>query len=365
MLQHLRRLARRSAATLGAAAGLALAAAPAHAQFSSLTFFGDSFTDTGNGDLLSGTILGTDFTPSPPYAPGVASNGPVWAQVLATALARPFDAAPSFTGGNNFAIGTARTGLTGGVVPPGSLGPLPPGTPLPVGMQTQLGVHNGVCPPLVPCPPARATDPTGLYVIFGGGNDLGDAALLPTDAERAAAAIQAADNIANIATVLYAQGARRFLIPNLPDLGRFPGVGGTPAQPLGTALTNLFNARLGLGLGALNMLPGTSVFALNTNALFANILADAATGGTRYGITNTTLPCLAAPFGVGLPCETALFADAQHPTARVHALLGGAAARLVTTGVNVTPIPEPGTIALVAGGLAVLGAGAARRRRAA
>jgi phospholipase/lecithinase/hemolysin len=59
-----------------------------------------------------------------------------------------------------------------------------------------------------------------------------------------------------------------------------------------------------------------------------------------------------------------VWADTFHPTTRVHALIGDAAFRYVTTGQNVAVIPEPATVALVAGGL-VLVAGVARRKRAA
>ena len=69
-----RSLLRRVAAAVGLAV---VTARGASAQpFTSLTFFGDSFTDTGNGDILSTAILGVDLTPSPPYFPGRASNGP-------------------------------------------------------------------------------------------------------------------------------------------------------------------------------------------------------------------------------------------------------------------------------------------------
>src|ERR1041384_4249839 len=43
--------------------------------FTSVTYFGDSFTDTGNGDILAGLLGVPDLTPTPPYFPGRASNG--------------------------------------------------------------------------------------------------------------------------------------------------------------------------------------------------------------------------------------------------------------------------------------------------
>ena len=356
MLRHALGALRRSAARLAAATLLAVGAAPAHAQFSSVTFFGDSFTDTGNGDLLSGLLLGADLTPSPPYAPGVASNGAVWAQTFAAALGRPGDATaalgPGGLGGRNYAVGTARTGI----------GPVFQG--LGAGMQAQAAVHAGGCPPALAafCPPARTGDATGLYVLFGGANDVRDAAALGDAAARTAALETAANNLATIATGLYGQGARRFLLPSLPNLGRTPDVVGTPTGRLLGELTDEFNGLLRARLGLLRTAPGIDVFGLRLDNLFENVLRDARRGGTRYGITDVTRPCLPPPFGLGLDCSTALFADALHPTTRAHDLIAAAAYARVVRGTDVTVIPEPATVVLLGGGLLALGAVGARRR---
>jgi outer membrane lipase/esterase len=308
--------------------------APAAAQLpTSLTFLGDSFTDTGNGDIIAGLVLGTDLTPSPPYAPGRASNGLLWADYLAAAFGRVPDANPSLLGGRNFAVGTARTGF-------GTVGPFA------INMRSQLAT---VPPPLV--------DPTGLYAIFGGANDVGDALSAVNPFLSVATA---AGNIATIVSDLYGLGARSFLVPNLPNVGLAPGVVGTPASaPLG-ALTDAFNAALAANLAGLSALPGIQIYGLDLHQLFENILLDAAQGGPRYGLTNTTLPCFAVP----IPCATSVFVDQEHPTTAAHQLIAQAAFQRVAFGQDVRAIPEPSTIALVAGGLLVLG-GIARRRRAA
>src|SRR5690349_17724735 len=82
-------------------------------RYSSLTFFGDSFTDMGMADLLAALGGIPDPTSTPPYAPGTFTNGPTWAGYFAQLLGHPADAAPALAGGNNFAIGGARTGLLG------------------------------------------------------------------------------------------------------------------------------------------------------------------------------------------------------------------------------------------------------------
>jgi phospholipase/lecithinase/hemolysin len=58
-----------------------------------------------------------------------------------------------------------------------------------------------------------------------------------------------------------------------------------------------------------------------------------------------------------------VFFDGLHPSSAAHQLIGNAAYQLVAFDQNVAVVPEPATIALVGGGLLVLGAGAARRRR--
>lgn len=341
------------AAALTAATPAAAVAQP----FSSLTFFGDSYTDSGNGDILA-TLLGApDPTPSPPYAPGYISNGPTWAAYFAAALGRPGDAAPALLpfGARNYAIGTARTGLTGGF------------GAVPLGMLSQLGVHNGACAFGPVCPPGRAGDPTGLYTLFGGGNDVFDAAALASAADREAALQAAVNNLATIATALYAGGARSFLVPNVSDVGQFPAGLANPAGParLG-ALSARFNDLLAARLALLDAtLPGSTFYGLSLDALFDNIRRDARTGGARYGITNTTVPCFPPPFGAGLPsCEGSAFVDPLHATTAVHELIAEAAYRRVVFGVDVVAIPEPATVVLLAGGLVLIAAwGRARSAR--
>ena len=83
-----------------------------------------------------------------------------------------------------------------------------------------------------------------------------------------------------------------------------------------------------------------------------------------YGFANTSVPCL-LNFGTPaqIPCDVSVFADEFHPTGRAHAVVAQAAYDLVVGGRNVAAIPEPSTVALLAGGLVVLAVGARRRVR--
>jgi outer membrane lipase/esterase len=222
---------------------------------------------------------------------------------------------------------------------------------------------------------ARVVDPNGLYTIFGGANNVFDAAANPDPVARAAAVTGALDDIQTIALALRARGASRFLIPFMPNVGltpqaRFIDTFVAPGYVANaTAMAQSFNLQLAGRLAALDLLPGVSqVLGLRLDLLLENIRADAMTGGGRYGITNVTLPCIAEPprFPIAAPsCASALFSDPRHVSGRTHELIADAATRLVLTGQNVTAIPEPGTVALVATGLGVLALGARRRRRAA
>lgn len=313
-----------------------LAAPSAGAQFTptSLTFFGDSFTDTGNGDLLSALYLGFDLTPSPPYAPGRISNGFNYADYITQRFGFGSVATASLLGGQNYAIGTATTGAFGG-------------GGLPIGMLSQFGMFSG------------PTDASGLYVLFGGANDLRVVAGL--NVAQQDLAIQAAlTNLGAIAGGLYAQGARNFLIPSLPDLGRTPNALVSSNSAVLSAATARFNQQLATHLATWQFVfPNANFLGLHLDNLFSNILTDAAQGGSRYGLTNAAVPCFALP----VPCSTSVFADDLHPTTAAHQLISDAMYNRVVNGVDVAVVPEPSTVLLVGAGLLACAVGARRRVR--
>ncbi len=170
------------------------------ASFTSLSIFGDSMTDTGNVFLATGGAV-----PTAPYFSGRFSDGPVWVETLAEQLGFPGASTASLAGGNNYAFGGARTGAAGAPVP---------------GLLAQSA---GLWGPLHPL-----ADPTGLFVLVGGGNDMRDArSAFQTDspadqAGRQAAAEAAVANLLANLNFLASKGAKNALIGNLPDLGATP-----------------------------------------------------------------------------------------------------------------------------------------------
>jgi outer membrane lipase/esterase len=322
---------------------LAPAALDAQGPFSSVTFFGDSYVDTGNAFLLSG---GTQ-PPSPPYFQGRFSNGPVWSEYLAQSLGRPTDAAPVFltrAASGVYAVAGARTGPGG---------------------QTSTATQVGSYLTRPGGTPGQVSDPTGLYALFAGGNDLRDAGALGTAAARQAEAAAAAQRVITQAGALAQGGARNVLLFSLPSLGATPEARTIPGRPaIQDELAATFNATLAAGLAGLSgSFGGTTFFNLRIDNLLTNILLDAQSGGGLYGITDTTRPCFGPPFGPAnpAPCDVSLWADDLHPTTRTHALIGAAAFRYVTTGQNVAVIPEPATVLLVGAGVVVTGLIARRR----
>jgi phospholipase/lecithinase/hemolysin len=123
------------------------------------------------------------------------------------------------------------------------------------------------------------------------------AATLASPVQRQLAVTPAAANRAGIASGLVARGARNFLIPFLPDVGAAPLYALAPARrTVASGLPSAFTALLGTGVRGLDALPGVNAFGLTLVNLLTTIRIDAAQGGPRDGMTNTTTPsCPVAP----------------------------------------------------------------------
>jgi len=353
---------------------LTLGAAP----FSNIFYFGDSLSDTGNIDNLTFGVV-----PGSPYAAGRFSNGPVWVDYFAylngmssTAPAAGmlldlglFDIEISGDGGNNYAIGGAKTGYGGSLDAYGA----------PSGVLWQVEYYldrsGGV------------SDADALYVLFAGGNDIRDIALAPAD-QRESAAATAAVYIAYSAYLLAQSGATEFLILNAPNIGNTPeSLLVRDNAAAATAVTQAFNSNLGMFMDFLPaFLPGTQFHYLDTYSLFEWLYEDAVNGGPLTGITNATQPCFAGYAGSpGADCSVSLFADDLHPTSLVHLMLAygahalvssaapaltafselspGAAPRMDFAGfAALLAVPEPGSAGLV--GLCLIAAALAPRKRA-
>lgn len=310
-----------------ATASFAASAGP----YSSLVVFGDSLSDSGNNTNLFGigsdpsqVISGNSYVPSFTYASGVYSNGPVWATQFADKLG--LSLTPSVLGGTNYAFGGAQTSY------------YVPGQSTP-SLQMQTGMYikktNG------------AADPTGLYVVAGGGNNLratlveaatalaSGASLETVGGIITAAAFQFATDIGDIVDSLQDAGAKNIIVWNAPNLGLAPAVaaGGPSASDLGTKISQSFNQVL-----AGHLATETDV---KTFDLYG--LVDQATAS---GFTNTKDACGAANPACNTDMSKNLFWDGIHPTTAAHTL--------IAQNMMVTAVPEPETYLLMAMGLVVI-----------
>lgn len=316
-----------------AVAGLIAGTAQAF-PFSSLTIFGDSLSDTGNVQIFS---AGAQPPAGQPYAGGGFSNGPLWTDLLAVSLGTPAAALPSLAGGSNYAWGGART--NGGTIP---------------STQAQVGLNSAGFWGGVPA------DPSGLYVLVAGGNDMRDArtafpGTTPADeAGRQAAADAAINALRGSLQLMAGKGVRNVLVSNIPDLGTTPEAIGLGLAAVSSDATARFNAQLP-GLISFGQGLGLTMSFFDMAGVGAAIRNDALfNGGAVYGITNVLFPCAGFTGSNGSACAVSAFSDALHPSARTHEIFAAAAFAAV--------VPEPATLLLMALGVAALLGSAARRR---
>lgn len=298
--------------------------------FTDVVVFGDSISDVGNAFILS-SLLDPPPVPGFPYFNGRFTNGPNYADVLATNLGLG-PLVPSVMGGTNFAIGGARAGFH----------PDLPDFGIFEQVDTFLDaveVTTGV----------RELDPDTLFVVWGGSNDIRDALFAPDPAMSLNAAAQ---SLFDAVDALAEANAKHIIVPTAPDIGLVPEVLAAPLPGLSETAT-LFSSTL-----------NDTLDALLAELIYVNIirfdsftlLQDAA--ASLFGFTDVDSPCYTGPLeGVSpeeVPSVTCsnpdafLFWDDLHPSARAHLILG----RQMRSAV-----PETTTLALLGIGLAGLGLG--------
>jgi phospholipase/lecithinase/hemolysin len=310
----------------GLSGGLAQANVQA-TNFNKVIVFGDSLSDNGNLLALSTPLVPSVLPfglPPAPYYQGRFSNGIAAVEHLALGLGATLQ---------NYAVGGATTGLLNNQVP---------AIPflLNTGLLSQVNSYTG-----------SAADANALFVVWAGANDF----LNPSGDPNVVIA-QAIGNLTTAVGTLYAQGARSFLLPLLPDLGLTPRLlaQGPVASGQASALTDIFNTALsGSYLSLLNALPGAQFTLFDVAGSQRALTANAA----ALGFTNTNAGCFSGFVDnpVGTVCATPssyVYWDEIHPSARAHEVLG---AQMLAA------VPEPSTYALMALGLLGI---ALRRRQA-
>ncbi|KAA0926945.1 autotransporter domain-containing protein [Psychrobacter sp. ANT_H56B] len=299
----------------------------AHAElYSSVTFFGDSLTDGGYFSPITQGKLGIkesgQFTTNPDN---------VWATSFAEQLGTT--AVPIVylgnQAGNNYAIGGARAGK--------DIVNTDFGVNVPVAsVNTQV---NGYLA-------NKKVDPNGMYVVWGGANDLLAAAANPANAINTISSA-AGSQVAAI-KALKDNGANYILVPNIPDIGLTPTAiaAGAGFQSSGTMLANLYNQTMYSGAVA----TGANIIPLDTFSLLQQVAANP----KAYGFTNMTqkacntsssLLCGSSNLVVPGANESYFFADGIHPSGRAHQMIADYASAIVTAPSLIGVLPHIATTA--------------------
>ena len=306
-------------AVLASSVALALLSSTTPAQHSNtdrVVAFGTSLSDTGNSFVwLSDPANAADealddlLIPDGPYAAGGHhyTNGATWLEGTARYLALGGNARPALENAgleaSNYATGGARA----------------VDYPCRFNLPEQINAYVSDFP---------QTSARTLVALEIGSNDVRDALIAVAasgDPATATAIIQAAlGNLGSSIVQLYGLGARRFLVLNVPDIGKTPAVraldGAEPGiSQFAGALSAAYNGGLQSVIQGLRALPGIDIRVVDIHATLDSIVADPA----AYGFENVTDACLTpdvAPFKCAKP-DSYVFWDGIHPTKAVHAIV--------------------------------------------
>ncbi|MDG2123249.1 MAG: SGNH/GDSL hydrolase family protein [Verrucomicrobiales bacterium] len=252
--------------------------------------FGDSLTDSGNVAVATGGVQ--------PYPSGRFSDGPTWAEQLATDYMGFPGHSASLVGGSNHAWGGALISAAGEVPS--------------VADQVNGFVAGG-----------GTFLTTDLVALWAGANDF--FAPLEVGGAPPDPAVTAA-GLSGLISTLAGAGAMNVLVLNLPNLGDTPAL--RAAAALATPWTQSFNVALAAGAEAQGSTLGINLFQTDIYSLSGDVIGTP----EKFGLTNSTGAVF--PDFVLDPAKTAYW-DSVHPTTVVHGIF----ARQVAIDVGI--IPEP------------------------
>ncbi|MEQ8822697.1 MAG: SGNH/GDSL hydrolase family protein [Sumerlaeia bacterium] len=279
---------------------LSLAGAPAvfGEDFERLVILGDSLSDYGNATAaVDAAGIRTEFPPSPPYAEGRLSNGPLWIEQFA-------DQWPFASGERvSYAFIGAATGRDNVLDSTGQVD-LP-------GLRDELEL-------LVADFPASDSLRGALVSLWIGANDYDFTEealeLVPGVIAETRAGLE----------LLIAHGAETIVVPNLPNLGLTPR--GAMAADVATAIAVSHNLALEMMLDDLARTTGALLISVDVFDLTQRIAADPG----AYGFTDVSVPCVIfVPLSICGDASGKVFFDDLHPTTKAHGFIAEEALRTV------------------------------------
>ena len=289
--------------------------------FKSIVVFGDSLSDPGNDFALINAqntppydnelYLDDLIIPHVPYAKGGHhySNGATWVEQFARPrrLAQYVNPAWQSAGtkASNYAVGGGRAYDD----------QINKNLPQQVDRFLEdVGEHHA---------PSDA-----LYVIEFGGNDARD---ILVSGDAGTIIDKAANSIGNSIYLLWLNGARKFLVWNVPDLSKTPAIramGPDVQQAVFGLLYYFFNPALDLALFQVSQLPGIDIYRFDAFGKVNEIV----TNPEAYGLDVVDKACVTPnipPFDCKTP-DDYLFWDGIHPTMVVHGIFAQEAASVLS-----------------------------------
>ena len=306
---------------------LSASAVIADTGYSDMVVFGDSLSDPGNVFVVAGEVsvrpYDADNIAEAPYPIGglTFSNGKTWVEHVSATLKLKGGTGPALRTSTfaNYAFGGARAASSAGG---------------PFDLSAQVGQYFADT--------GGSVDSEALYTVFIGGNDVRDAlsafnvALQQTliaggtlpealAAGQAAAEVILTDAVTTIADniiALASQGARNFLVPNVPNIGLVPAITalGPDAANLATQLSFSFNLALENTLSSIELALPVNINRFDVFTFISSVVA----APEAFDINNVVDACITPEVKKDAVCkhpEDYLFWDGIHPTRTGHNLL--------------------------------------------
>lgn len=252
--------------------------------------FGDSLSDNGNADVLFPDVF-CPFWCQAPWAFPRFSNGPMWPDAMGMKLGKGIY--PEADGGTNYALGGA------------TISPEDPYNVLPAisgyaEVDTFLAQHG-------------SANPDAIYVVWLGANDIDPPASYTQ---------KCYDQLVVMLQRLFDAGARRFLIPNLQDLGALPSMRDLACSEDHTYCDQL-TQMTAVWNGLLKQLPARFPKARIHVADYHGLTQMVTRFPGLFGFKNATEPCW-RDWTDGWMCpdpDDYWYFDYSHPTTRAHKVI--------------------------------------------